>query len=144
MAATLNRIELIGFVGRDPETRYSASGTAIANFSLATTYRRRDASGNYQDETTWHRVSCFAGLAEKVAERARKGSHLYVEGRLTSRQYTDNSGFQRTAFEVVANDVIILDRPSADEDREERPRVASSRASRKSVQQQDEFEEVPF
>ncbi len=110
MARSVNKVMLIGNVGRDPEVRYTPSGQAVANFSLATSRSRKDAGGNWQDETEWHRIVAWERLAETASQYLRKGSKVYIEGRIQSRKYTDNAGVERTSYDIVANDLTLLDR----------------------------------
>ncbi len=110
MRKGINKVILIGNLGRDPEVRYSAQGTAIANASLATSDAWTDkSSGERQQRTEWHRVVFFARLAEVVGEYLRKGSKVYVEGRLQTRKWTDQQGQERYTTEIVANEMQMLD-----------------------------------
>ncbi len=104
----VNKVILIGNLGRDPEIRYTQGGTAVVNLSLATTRRYRDREGQNQEQTDWHRVVMFARLAEIAGEYLRKGQQVYIEGRLQTRQWQDNSGQTRYTTEVVANDMQML------------------------------------
>ncbi len=106
----LNKIMLIGNLGRDPEMSYTPSGKAITKFSLAVSRRSRDPqSGDRREETTWFNVVGWDRLAETMNEYLHKGSKVYIEGRMTSRRYTDKDGNERTAWEVVANDMQMLE-----------------------------------
>jgi len=110
MARGVNKVILIGNLGRDPEVRYSPSGTGIANVTVATTDSWRDrASGEMQERTEWHRVVFFGKLAEIAGEYLRKGSKVYLEGRLQTRKWQDQSGQDRYTTEIVANDMQMLD-----------------------------------
>ena len=104
----VNKVILIGNLGRDPEIRYTQGGTAVVNLSLATTRRYRNREGQSQEQTDWHRVVMFARLAEIAGEYLRKGQQVYIEGRLQTRQWQDNSGQTRYTTEVVANDMQML------------------------------------
>ncbi len=106
--ASVNKVILIGNLGRDPETRYTADGTAIANVSIATTRRYKDASGQQQEETEWHRVAFFGRLAEIAGEYLRKGRSVYVEGRLRTRKWTDKDGNEKYTTEIVAENMQML------------------------------------
>ncbi|MDH3282714.1 MAG: single-stranded DNA-binding protein, partial [Gammaproteobacteria bacterium] len=100
---------LVGHLGRDPEVRYSANGAAIANVSVATSESWKDKqSGETQERTEWHRVVFFGRLAEIVAEYLKKGSQVYVEGRLQTRKWQDQSGNDRYTTEIVASDMQML------------------------------------
>ena len=109
MARGVNKAILIGHLGRDPEVRYSPSGAAVANVSIATTETWKDKqSGEQQERTEWHRVVFFGRLAEIVGEYLKKGSQVYVEGRLQTRKWQDKEGQDRYTTEVVANDMQML------------------------------------
>jgi single-strand DNA-binding protein len=118
---SVNKVILVGNLGRDPELRYTASGQAVANFSLATSRGKQDANGNWADETEWHRIVVWERLAELAAEHLRTGSKVYVEGRIQSRSYIDNQGIQRTSYDIVAHDLTLLDRREAADDWQEQP-----------------------
>jgi len=105
----VNKAILVGNLGRDPEVRYSANGSAIANVTLATTDSWKDRqTGERQERTEWHRVVFFGRLAEIAAEYLKKGSQVYVEGRLQTRKWQDQSGTDRYTTEVVVNDMQML------------------------------------
>ncbi len=110
MARGVNKVILIGNLGRDPEIRYSPSGTAVGNIRLATTEGRKDKdTGQWQDHTEWHQVVLLGRLAEVAGEYLKKGSKVYIEGRLQTRKYADKSGVERYTTEIVANDMQMLD-----------------------------------
>lgn len=92
MAYSLNEVNLIGNVGRDPEARYLSDGTPVANFSLATSSRRQDPNGEWVDDTEWHRIVAWERHAELAMKSIVKGSKVFVKGRIKSRKYTDDSG----------------------------------------------------
>jgi single-strand DNA-binding protein len=109
MARGINKVILIGNLGNDPEVRYTAGGAAVANISLATTDSWRDKeSGEQQERTEWHRIVFFGRLAEIVGEYLRKGSQVYVEGRLQTRKWQDKEGNDRYTTEIVANEMQML------------------------------------
>jgi len=109
MARGINKVILIGNLGKDPEVRYTASGSAMANLTLATTEAWKDRqSGERQEKTEWHRVVMFGKTAEIAGEYLRKGSQVYIEGRLQTRKWQDNSGQDRYTTEVVANDMQMM------------------------------------
>lgn len=109
MARGVNKVILVGNLGNDPDIRYTAGGAAVANISLATTDSWRDKeSGEQQDSTEWHRVVFFGRLAEIVGEYLRKGSQVYVEGRLQTRKWQDKTGNDRYTTEIVANEMQML------------------------------------
>jgi single-strand DNA-binding protein len=107
--ASVNKVILVGNLGRDPETRYSPDGGAITNVSIATTDSWKDkATGEKKEATEWHRVVFFGRLAEIAGEYLRKGRPVYVEGRLRTRKYTDKEGVERYTTEVVADQMQML------------------------------------
>ncbi|MFO7858903.1 MAG: single-stranded DNA-binding protein [Ectothiorhodospiraceae bacterium] len=110
MARGVNKVILIGNLGADPEVRYSPSGAAVTNLRLATTDSWRDKqTGEQQERTEWHRVVYFGKLAEIAGEYLRKGSKVYVEGRLQTRKWQGQDGQDRYTTEVVGNDMQMLD-----------------------------------
>lgn len=109
----LNKVTLIGNLGADPELRYLDQGIALVNFSLACTERSRDKDGNYIDRTDWVDVNLWRGQAEVVGKYCRKGSTLYVEGRLITRSWETQEGEKRYKTEVQGQRVILLDSRSA-------------------------------
>jgi single-strand DNA-binding protein len=112
MVRGLNKVQIIGNLGADPEMRVTASGGAVTNFRVAVSRNRRGTDGNLVDETEWFRVVAFdAGgykLAEICNQSLRKGQTVDVEGRLQSRKYTDKEGVEKTSVEIVANEMIML------------------------------------
>jgi single-strand DNA-binding protein len=104
----LNKAMLIGNLGADPELRYTQSGLAVASFSVATTRRWKDKEGQQQEETEWHRIVAWQRLGEICNEYLHKGSKVYVEGRLQTRKWKDQSGNDRWTTEIVALDVQFL------------------------------------
>jgi len=109
MARGVNKVILLGNLGNDPDVRYTASGAAVANVSLATAENWRDKeTGEKQERTEWHRVVFFGRLAEIVGEYLRKGSQVYVEGRIQTRKWQDKDGNDRYTTEIVANEMQML------------------------------------
>ena len=107
--ASVNKVILIGNVGRDPETRYMPSGDAVTNLSLATTEKYKDkTTGESKEATEWHRVAFFGRLAEIAGEYLKKGSMCYVEGSLRTRKFTDANGIEKYSTEIVANTMKML------------------------------------
>jgi len=107
--ASVNKVILIGNCGRDPEVRYTPSGTAICNVSVATSSRRKDkASGESIEDTQWHRVTFYDRLAEIAGEYLKKGRPVYVEGRLKYGKYTDKDGIERNTVDIVAEQMQML------------------------------------
>ena len=107
--ASVNKVILIGNCGRDPEVRYTPSGTAICNVSVATSSRRKDkASGESIEDTQWHRVTFYDRLAEIAGEYLKKGKPVYIDGRLKSGKYTDKDGSERKTVDIVAEQMQML------------------------------------
>ncbi len=107
---SLNKVMIIGNLGRDPEMRYTPSGQAVTQFTVAVNRNYKGQDGNWQEETEWFRVVAWAQLGERAAENLRKGMKVYVEGRLQTRQWEDQQGQKRYTTELVANQVTNLDR----------------------------------
>lgn len=105
---SVNKTILVGNLGRDPEIRYTTNGSAVANINLATTRRYKGRDGQQHEETEWHRVVMFSRLAEIAGEYLRKGSQVYIEGRLQTRKWQDQNGQDRYTTEVVANEMQML------------------------------------
>ncbi len=120
--ASVNKVIIVGNLGRDPEVRYSPDGAAIANISVATTSQWKDKNtGEKREETEWHRVSFFGRLAEVVGEYLKKGSAVYIEGRLRTRKWQDKeTGQDRYATEIIADNMQMLGGRSADAEPAER------------------------
>src|SRR5579864_3438759 len=107
--ASVNKVILVGNLGADPEVRYLPSGDAVANIRLATTDRYKEKeSGEYKEVTEWHRVSFFGRLAEIVSEYLKKGSSVYVEGRIRTRNWQDQAGQDRYSTEIMADQIQML------------------------------------
>ncbi|MBW2371934.1 MAG: single-stranded DNA-binding protein, partial [Deltaproteobacteria bacterium] len=106
--AGVNKVILIGNLGRDPELRYTASGTAVANFTLATSENIRTKDGGREDRTEWHRIVAWARTAELCSQYLSKGRSVYIEGRLQTREWEDKEGQKRRTTEIVANTVQFL------------------------------------
>src|SRR5260221_12188451 len=106
--ASVNKVILIGNLGRDPETSYKSGGRAIPNISIAQTEKWKDKAGEMQEKTEWHRVAFFGKLAEIAGEYLKKGSQVYVEGRLQTRKWQDKDGADKYTTEIVANVMQML------------------------------------
>jgi single-strand DNA-binding protein len=113
---SLNKCMIIGNLGRDPEMRYTPSGQAVTQFTVATNRNYRDQNQEWQKETEWFRVVVWGQQAERAAENLRKGNKVYVEGRIQTRQWEDQTGQKRYTTELVANQVTSLERRDRDED----------------------------
>ncbi len=106
---SVNKVILIGNLGKDPEVRYTGSGIAVATFSVATNESWKDADGNAQDRTEWHNIVAWRKLAEICGQYLKKGSKIYLEGRIQYRTYDDKNGVKRYVTEVVMNEMVMLD-----------------------------------
>lgn len=109
MARSVNKVTLLGNVGKDPEIRSSASGVMVANLTLATSDRFQDQQGNWQDRTEWHTLVAFKRTAEIVRDYVKKGSKLYIEGKLQTRSWDDKeSGAKKYRTEIIVNELVLL------------------------------------
>lgn len=107
--ASVNKVTILGNLGRDPEVRYMPSGDPIANIAVATSYKQKDKNTGEQKEITeWHRISFFGRLAEIAGQYLKKGSSVYVEGRLQTRKYTDKDGIEKFATDIIAENLQML------------------------------------
>jgi hypothetical protein len=106
---SLNKVILIGRLGRDPECRYLPNGDAVCNFSVATSEKWKDQSGQPKERTEWHAITMYRKLAEIAAKYLQKGSQVYLEGKIQSRKYTGKDGIERTAYEIVCSEMKMLD-----------------------------------
>jgi single-strand DNA-binding protein len=106
--ASVNKVILLGNLGRDPETRYTTGGDAVTNLSIATSEQWKDKNGEKQERTEWHRVVLFGRQAEIAGEYLKKGRSVYVEGRLQTRKYTDKDGVEKYSTEIVGDRMQLL------------------------------------
>ncbi len=131
MSKDLNRVQLIGHIGGDPDVRYLESGTAVATFSVATNRTWKDPTGQPHTDTEWSRVVAWGRLAEIAGDYLRKGRRVYIEGRLRTRHWEDHDGQTHYMTEVVAEDLIMLDsRPTEGAPHRSGPRRRTTRAER--------------
>jgi single-strand DNA-binding protein len=109
MAKSVNKVILVGNLGKDPEVKYTPSGVPVAKFSLATNERYKDKAGEWQDRTEWHNIVAWQRLAEIVGEYVKKGSKVYIEGRLQTSSWEDKqSGEKKYRTEIIAHDLVLL------------------------------------
>lgn len=108
--AGVNKVILIGNLGRDPELKYLEGNVARVNFSLATSDSYKDKNGNRVDQTEWHNIVMWRGLAESAEKYLKKGTQVYIEGKLQTRQWNDKDGHKRSTTEIVAESYVILQR----------------------------------
>jgi single-strand DNA-binding protein len=152
--ASLNKVTLIGNLGKDPETRYMPNGEAVTNITIATTETWKDKAGEKQEKTEWHRVTFYRRLAEIAGEYLKKGSQVYVEGRLETRKWQDKEGKDRYTTEVIASEMKMLgsrpgmgggDASERDGPPSQGERKAPSGAAKSSAAKFDDFEDdIPF
>jgi single-strand DNA-binding protein len=105
---SVNKVILVGRLGRDPETRFTSGGQAVCNFTVATDEVYRDRAGEWQKRTEWHRIATWGPLAERAQKYLKRGTMVYLEGRLKTRQWDDRSGNKRTSTDIVANVMKML------------------------------------
>jgi len=105
---SVNKVILVGRLGRDPETRYTGSGQAVASFTMATDESYKDRNGERQKRTEWHRITAWGKLAEICQQYLKKGTMVYIEGRIQSREWQDKEGQKRTSYDIVANTMKML------------------------------------
>ena len=153
---SLNKAMIIGNLGRDPEMRYTPSGQAVTQFTVAVNRNYKNQTGEWQEETEWFRVVVWGQQAERAAEYLRKGNKVYVEGRLQTRQWEDQTGQKRYTTELVANQVTNLERRTRDDvgggrrsgtrrPSERRSRPAGARAGDGGEKFEDgNFDDLPF
>lgn len=149
--SSVNKVILIGNLGKDPETRYMPNGEAVTNITVATTETWKDKNGDKQEKTEWHRVTFYRKLAEIAGEYLKKGRSVYVEGRLETKQYTDKAGVERYTTGIVASDMKMLggkkEHRDDGEDYQEAPKAQSAQkpsSSAKSNEFSDMDDDIPF
>lgn len=109
---SLNKVMLIGNTGKDPEIRHLENESMVANFPLATTERYKDKNGEWQEQTEWHNIVCWRTLAERVEKYVKKGSQLFVEGKIRTNNWVDQSGQKRYSIEILADNIQLLGKKS--------------------------------
>lgn len=135
----VNRVTLIGHLGKDVELRYTPSGASVARFTMATSENRKDSQGNWVQDTTWHNVVIWGPAAERAAENLKKGYLVYVEGKISIRNWEDKEGNKRTNYEVVGFTCRNLSFKEAKE-----AKAATAPAAQPQAQPQMEDEDLPF
>jgi single-strand DNA-binding protein len=138
---SVNKVILVGNLGRDPELKYTPSGTAVANFTIATNENWKDKEGQKQEHTEWHRVVAFGKLAEICGEHLRKGKQVYVEGAIRSRTYKDREGAEKTAMEIRLDTMVMLGRLEGP-----RPGASEGAGPKEVAEKEPEFndDDIPF
>lgn len=144
----LNKVFLIGRLGRDPEVRYMPNGEAVCNFSVATSESWKDQSGQRQERTEWHNITMYRRLAEIAGQYLKKGSLVYIEGRIQSRKYTDKNGVERTAYDIIGSEMKMLggkaEGSSESANTAEPPAPPRRQAPAAPAQPVDDIDDVPF
>jgi single-strand DNA-binding protein len=138
--AGVNKAILVGRLGKDPEIKYTPSGTAIANFTMATSENYKDKDGQKQERTEWHKIVAFGKLAEICGEYLAKGKQVYIEGRIQTRSWDDKDGNKKYMTEIVANTMQMLGKPDAAASPSQTAAAEGSSAQEPSVVEED----VPF
>lgn len=147
MARGINKVILIGNLGADPETRYTQNNTAVTNFNLATSETWRDKqSGEQRENTEWHRVVMFGRLGEIAGEYLKKGSKVYIEGRLQTRKWQGQDGQDRYTTEIIANEMQMLDSRGGSAPMDDRPKRQDSQPEQSSSSGGNEGldDDIPF
>lgn len=139
MAKDLNKVQLIGRLGQDPELKYTQSGVAVVNFSMATSMQWKDQEGNKQEKTEWHNIVAWRGLAETCANYLKKGSKVYIEGRLETDSWEDENKKKHYKTKILIDDLIMLDSKGGDSNGS--PAVNISSAGSSSISSDDD---LPF
>src|SRR4029078_8722779 len=145
---SFNKIILVGNLGRDPELRYTAQGTPVCSFTMATSEKRKDRNGEFQEQTTWFKVTLWNRQAETASQYLQKGRPVYIEGRLRIEEYTDREGRPRTSLEVTATEIHFIGsrQDGHDEQPAERAVATSATSSAPAPTAEPELsdEDIPF
>lgn len=144
--ASVNKVIILGNLGRNPDVRYTQGGDAVANLAIATTEKWKDKNGERQEKTEWHRVTLWGRTAEVAGEYLHKGSSCYIEGRLQTRKYTDKDGVEKYATEIVGDRLQLLGDPRGGGERQQQERPQQQRQQQQSRQKPDnDFDDdIPF
>lgn len=140
----VNKVILVGNVGKDPEVRYLDNGVAVAQFSLATSETFKDKSGNRQTRTEWHNIVLWRGLAEVAEKYVKKGNPLYIEGKITNRSYDAQDGSKRYITEIVGNEMKMLGSKTANEGGAPSAPAPSQEISTDTANEPLETDDLPF
>ena len=145
---SVNKAILIGRLGRDPEVRHMPNGEAVCNFSIATSETWKDQHGQKQERTEWHAITLYRRMAEVAGQYLKKGSQVYIEGRIQSRKYTDKNGIERTAYEIIGNEMKMLggkaEGTSESTNTAEPPAPPRRQAPAAPAQPVDDIDGIPF
>nr|DAU92864.1 MAG TPA: Single strand binding protein [Caudoviricetes sp.] len=148
---SLNKVILIGRLGQEPTIRFMPNGEAVCNFSVATSEAWNDRNGQHQEKTEWHNITMYRRLAEIAGQYLKKGSQVYLEGKIQSRKYQGKDGIERTAYDIIANEMKMLGGGSdgqqaqpAQGETPTPPRRQAPAAPAAPVGGNDESDDVPF
>src|SRR5258706_9891222 len=144
MAKDLNKVMLIGRLGQDPELKYTQSGVAVVNFSVATGMKWKDQEGNWQEKTEWHNITAWRGLAETCANYLKKGSRVYLEGRLETDSWEDENKKKHYRTKCLIDDMIMLDAKGASGGGSDDNGSVSSSATSSTKAASNDDDDLPF
>ena len=147
--ASVNKVILVGNLGRDPEIRYMPSGEPVANVTIATSSKYKSKTGEMVEETEWHKVAFFGKLAEIVGQYLKKGKPVYVEGRIKTRKYTDKDGVEKSVTEIIASEMQMLGgKESSNDYKREEPKREEPKKEVRQAPKRQEYdsmdEDIPF
>ncbi len=146
--AGVNKVILVGNLGKDPEVRHLENGAAVANFSIATSESYKDKNGERQTQTEWHNIVLWRGLAEIAEKYLRKGNQVYIEGKLRTRSWDDKDGVTRYTTEVVGDQMTMLgsksDNAQSNENNQRQADNATDTATETQIESADESDDLPF
>lgn len=140
--ASLNKVILIGNVGKDPEVKYMTNGDAVVNIGIATTETWKDKDGQRQERTHWHNVTAYRKLAEIIGEYVKKGTNIYLEGKIEYQKYKDKEGVEKTSTNIIANDILMLSSKDSGQAKERSNNVATNKTGVEALEQMEE--DIPF
>ena len=140
----LNKVILIGRLGRDPEVRYMPNGEAVCNFSVATSETWNDRNGQRVERTEWHNITMYRKLAEIAGQYLKKGSQVYLEGKIQSRKYTDKNGAERTAYDIIVNEMKMLGGGNSEQPAQGEAPAPPRRQATPATSAEDIDDDVPF
>jgi hypothetical protein len=143
----LNKVILVGYLGRDPEIRYMPNGDAVCNFSIATSESWKDKNGQKQEHTEWHAITLYRRLAEIAGQYLKKGSLVCIEGKIQSRKYTDKQGVERTAYDIIGDEMKMLggrDNQPAAQQASTPPTLPRAQGAQPAQPQGDIDSDIPF
>ncbi len=144
MASSVNKVIIIGNLGKDPETRFMPNGDAVTNLSVATSESWKDKNGEKQEKTEWHRVTLFKNQASIAPEFTKKGSKVYIEGRLQTKEWEDKQGIKRYTTETIASEFKMLDGVKEKEGQAPQQQQQNQRSNEKGGSVEEMESDIPF